>query len=71
MEGHHHEPMVWCTVTDENGVDFNAQSADYDNAEGPYSAWVYTDKASGFQDDVGRLNYKTGLKKLEDGKLGA
>jgi len=34
-------------------------------------AWVFTDKASGFGDDVGRVNYKENLQKLDDGKYGA
>ena len=71
MDFFNHEGMKWCCVTDANGVDFHALSADYHNAEGPYSAWVFTDKASGFNDNVGALNYKSGLKKQADGKLAA
>lgn len=63
--------MHWVTVTDENGVDFHALSDKCENENKRISAWVFTDKASGFGDDVGRVNYKENLQKLDDGKYGA
>lgn len=72
MTEHHHTPgMTWVTVTDENGVDFHALTNGAEDADGRISAWVFTDKASGFGDDVGRVNFKTGLQKLDSGKYGA
>lgn len=73
MSTHHHTtaPMTFVTVTDENGVDFHALTNGVEDAHGRISAWVFTDKTSGFGDDVGNLNYKTGLQKLPDGKYGA
>jgi len=62
--------MHWITVTDENGNDFHALTADPEGAAHA-SCWVFTDKESGFQDDVGRVNYKKDLKRLPDGKYGA
>ena len=62
--------LAWITVTDENGVEFDALSKDAGKEDG-VAAWVFTDKASGFKDDVGKVNYKTDLKKLPDGNYGA
>lgn len=62
--------MHWVTATDENGVDFHALSDCVEDADGRHTVWVFTDKDSGFKDDVGRVNMKS-LKKLEDGKYGA
>lgn len=54
-------------VTDGNGVDFHAITFDADPGEdGHVVAWVFTDKTSGFGDDVGVVNMKR-LKKLGDG----
>lgn len=61
--------MKWIIVTDENGVDFNALT-DFQSGDDNVTAWVFTDKESGFHDDVGRVNMKTGLKRLPDGKFG-
>ena len=62
--------MEWVTATDENGVDFEALTTGVTDAEGRAVVWVFTDKASGFGDDVGRVNMKS-LKPLGDGKWGA
>lgn len=70
-EHHHTAPMTFVTVTDENGVDFHALTNGVEDENGRIAAWVFTDKHSGFQDDVGVLNYKTGLQKLDSGKYGA
>jgi len=63
--------MSWVCVTDENGVDFHALSDMKENENGRINAWVFTDRASGFGDDVGRVNFKENLQKLDDGKYGA
>lgn len=77
----HHNPLEalmgkhWITVTDANGVDFDALTS------GPVSAdvgselegWVFFDKPSGFGNDVGEIALKS-LKRLGDphvGKYGA
>lgn len=57
-------------ATDENGVDFNALSDEVTDADGKAVVWIFTDKASGFGDDVGRVNMHR-LKQLPDGKYGA
>lgn len=55
------------TVTDENGVDFHAITFDAQpEVDGHVTAWVFTDKPSGFGDDVGRLNMKS-VKLLGNG----
>lgn len=64
-------PMHWITVTDENGVDFHALSPNPEAEGHGVDAWVFTDRASGFGDDPGRVNFKHGLQKLPDGKYGA
>lgn len=63
--------MKWITVTDENGVDFHALTDGVEGEHGRISAWVFTDKTSGFGDDVGRVNFKENLQKLDSGKYGA
>lgn len=64
--------MHFVTATDENGVDFDAltnNSAEKDS-DGRQPVWVFTDKESGFGDDVGRVNLHQ-LKQLNNGKYGA
>lgn len=61
--------MKWVIVTDANGVDFHALTPD--SGEHLDVAWVYTDKESGFKDDVGMVNMKRNLKQRSDGKYGA
>ncbi len=63
--------MTWVTVTDENDVDFHALTTGVTDKNGRIAAWVFTDKKSGFGDDVGRVNYKENLQLLESGKYGA
>lgn len=71
--GHGHGPK-WVTATDENGVDFHALldegSSHEANGETYFDVWVFTNKASGFQDTVGLVNLKK-LKHLGGGKYGA
>lgn len=62
--------MKFVTATDENGVDFHALTDGTEDANGKAAVWVFTDKPSGFGDDVGRVNLHR-LKKLDDGKYGA
>ncbi len=62
--------MNWVTATDENGNDFHALTDGIEDADGKAVVWVFTDKTSGFGDDVGRVNMKH-LKKLPNGKYGA
>lgn len=62
--------MKWVTATDENGNDFEALTTGVEDENGKANVWVFTDKASGFGDDIGRINLHE-LKKLPDGKYGA
>ena len=57
------------TVTDENGVDFHAITWAPEGADRA-ECWVFTDKKSGFEDNVGTVNMKD-LKHLGNGKYGA
>lgn len=62
--------MEWVTATDENGVDFEALTTGVEDENGKAAVWIFTDKRSGFGDDLGRVNLHR-LKKLPDGKYGA
>lgn len=64
--------MHFVKATDENGVDFDAlTNNEYEkDSEGRQNVWVFTDKKSGFGDDVGRLNLHQ-LKEISPGKYGA
>lgn len=64
--------MIFVKATDENGVEFDAltnNNAEKDSDD-RQPVWVFTDKTSGFGDDVGRVNLHQ-LKQLPDGKYGA
>ena len=64
--------MNWVKATDENGVEFDAltnNNAEKD-AGGHQPVWVFTDKKSGFGDDVGRVNLHQ-LKEISPGTFGA
>lgn len=64
--------MHFVKATDENGVDFDAltNNESEKDADGRQPVWVFTDKESGFGDDVGKVNLHQ-LKQLPDGKFGA
>lgn len=64
--------MIFVKATDENGVEFDAltnNNAEKDSDE-LQPVWVFTDKTSGFGDDVGRVNLHQ-LKLLPSGQYGA
>jgi len=63
--------LEWVEVTDENGVVFDALTNGKKNENDRISAWVFTDKASGFNDNVGSVNFKENLQKLDSGQYGA
>ena len=64
--------MWWAPVTDANGNDFEALTrSPYSNVVGSeIDAWVFFDKESGFDEPVGEIVFKPGLKRLGEPNLG-
>ena len=62
--------MNFVKATDENGINFDALTNNNTRrTDGRQNVWVFTDKASGFGDDVGRLNLHQ-LKEISPGVYG-